>query len=376
MTPIHASQTSEQVLLGLLTATSDSDRRLLGAQTISFKGLSEAGLKAGVRVLVFRPEDMDDDPGRIWGFIYDRRSRRWQRVVTRLPDVVYNRVPSRSLEQRPDVQQALHRLRRAGVPVFNPGFLDKWNTYRILSNDEIVRRHLPKYRHIDTVDDVYDALQEWNAVFLKPVHGSLGHGIIFVHRLPYGYRYHASVGGAYRKGERPDWESLKPVLRHYMKNRKYIGQVAIRRPLIFGAPFDLRVLVQKDSQGRWKVSGMAARLAARGRVLTHVPRGGTQVDVHRVLGLAFKGNPPADQILSVVAKLSRRAAGVLEKHHREGTYAEFSLDITLDQAGRVWILECNAKPARFDEIAIRRRQLQRVVEFARKIAVQRRRPAQ
>lgn len=369
---VRASQ-PQQVLLGLLTATTDRDRRPLGAQTISFKGLSRVGRKSGVRVLVFRPEDMGDDPERIRGFIYDDRSQRWLRVASKLPDVVYNRVPRRSLEQRPDVQQALARLKRAGVPVFNPGFLDKWTTYRILSQDEVTRRHLPSYQRIETVDDVYDALEKWNAVFLKPINGSLGHGIIFVQRLPFQYRYHAAIGGSYRKGYRPDWISLKPVLRHFMRNRAYIGQVAIHRPLVWGSPFDLRVLVQKDSQGEWRVSGMAARLAARGRVLTHVPRGGTQVSVERVLAAAFRGRRNINEILQVVASTSRRAAQVIEKHRR-GTYGELSLDLTLDEAGRVWILECNAKPGRFDEVRIRRRQLQRVVDFARQVAQQRGRP--
>lgn len=361
------------ILLGLFTATTEKDHRLLGAQTISYKGLSKVGRQCGVKVIVFKPEDLESESAQIRGFMYDVTRRRWCRVATHLPDVVYNRVPRRSLEQRDDVQRALNALHKAGVPVFNPGFLDKWTTYRTLALDAKIRHHLPEFQRVHSVDDVDEMLSRWKAVFLKPINGSLGHGIIFVQRFPFFHRYHASVNGCYRKGHRGLWSELRPVLIHYMGTRKYLGQAAVRRPMVGGAPFDLRVLVQKDSDGQWQVSGMAARIAARGRVLTHVPRGGSQISIDRVISLAFKGRLSSEAILQQVADISRRAAGVIETY-RAGTYGELSLDVTLDRTGHVWILECNAKPARFDEADIRRRQLQRVVEFARNVARRRERP--
>ncbi|HEY8449673.1 MAG TPA: YheC/YheD family protein, partial [Bacillota bacterium] len=274
-------QGADAVVLGVLTANPEGDRRLLGPQTISFRGLAREGSRAGVQVVVFKPEGLGDPHEGMRGYVYDRRRRRWVRAAVPWPDIVYNRVAYRSLERRGDVQRVLRRLQRSGVPVFNPGFLDKWNTYRILSADDVTRRHLPRFRRVREVDDVLRALNEWRAVFLKPVGGSLGKGIVYVRKYGDGYIYHACIDDAYRKGRRRDWLGLRRVLLGMLNGREYLVQAAVHRQLLSGSPFDVRVLVQKDTRREWRVSGMVARVAARGRVLTHVPRGGSRCGVVR-----------------------------------------------------------------------------------------------
>src|SRR5690606_42147827 len=54
-----------------------------------------------------------------------------------------------------------------------------------------------------------------------------------------------------------------------------------------GRPFDVRCLLHKGGGNRWRVVGMAARVAAPGRVLTHVPRGGERLKLGLALSQAF-----------------------------------------------------------------------------------------
>src|SRR5690606_17851603 len=98
----------------------------------------------------------------------------WRRVRNARPDVVYNRVSRRSLERRRDVRRALAILRSAGIPIFNPGFLDKESVYRWLSADPRTAPNLPPYKRLTSTDDLRQAIHKWGAVFMKPVGGSLG----------------------------------------------------------------------------------------------------------------------------------------------------------------------------------------------------------
>nr|MBO2508420.1 hypothetical protein [Bacillota bacterium] len=354
--------TAQPVLLGVLTATEPQDHRRLGAQTISYAELSRVGRPRGVRVVVFRPQDVASDR-RVRGYVYDGRRRRWRRVVTRWPHIVYNRVPRRSVEQRADVQEVLRRLRQAGVPVFNPGFLNKATIYEILTADPRTAQYVPPTQRVRTRDDVRRALEAWGAVYLKPVEGSLGRGIIYLARRQGGYICHGFLGHRYRRGRLSRWSDVARTLAYPLSRKEYVVQAAVRRSRLWGRPFDIRCLLQKGGSDRWRVVGMAARVAAPGRVLTHVPRGGERVN----LGVALSRTFPPEvrrRIPRELAAAALAAASAIDDHH-QGLFAELSVDLTLDQQGRPWILECNAKPSRFDERSIRRRHLRNVVDFAR-----------
>lgn len=353
----------DPVVLGVLTATHPDDPRRLGAQTINYAELSRVGRRRGVRVVVFKPEDLRCEQG-VRGYVYDHRRRRWHQVEIGWPDIVYNRVPRRSIEARPDVQEALQRLQREGVPVFNPGFLNKWTIYQVLSRDPKTAGHVPPTRPLRSVDDVRRGLKEWGAVYLKPVGGSLGRGIIFLLRRADGYVYHAFLHRRYRKGWRSRWRELRRLLVEAVDGRRYIIQAAIRRPHYKGRPFDVRCLLQKPGSHGWRVVGAAARVAAPGRVLTHVPRGGERCEIRRALEAAFGDEVAVERILARLDRVAVDAAKAIDQHHR-GLFAELSVDLTLDRQGRPWVLECNAKPARFDEHHIHRRHLRGVVDFAR-----------
>lgn len=353
---------AQPVLLGVLTATEPHDRRRLGAQTISYAELARVGRPRGVRVVVFRPQDVASDR-RVRGYVYDGERRRWRRTETRWPQIVYNRVPRRSVEQRADVQEVLQRLRRAGVPVFNPGFLNKWAIHQILIKDARSAPYIPPTQRLRSLDDARRALEAWGAVYLKPVEGSLGKGIIYLARRRGGYVCHGFLGHRYRRGWLARWQDVARILAYPISRKDYVVQAAIRRSRLRGRPFDVRCLLHKGGGNRWRVVGMAARVAAPGRVLTHVPRGGERLKLSLALSQAF----PPEVRREIPGKLhaaALAAANAVDDHH-QGLFAELSVDLTLDQNGRPWILECNAKPSRFDERAIRRRHLRSVVDFAR-----------
>jgi hypothetical protein len=52
----------------------------------------------------------------------------------------------------------------------------------------------------------------------------------------------------------------------------------------------------------------------------------------------------------------------LEQHYHH--LGEMSIDVGLDRNGRPWIFEANAKPMKFDEPEIRKKQLGQVIRYA------------
>ncbi|MEX2356143.1 MAG: YheC/YheD family protein [Thermaerobacterales bacterium] len=338
----------------------------MGPQTISYKSLQRAARDLGMHMMVFMPDGVRPAHASVAGYWWSVRRRRWIRRRFPHPDVVLNRVPRRETEALPAVQRTLTFLQRAQIPLFNPRFLDKWEVHKILSADPLSVRYVPPARLVNGVREVLAALEEWQAVYVKPVAGSLGRGVIYVERGSRGYRYYTSSGRRHRRGKRRDARGLALMLKRMMRKRCYIAQKAIERVRYEGRPVDIRALVQRDHQGQWVLTGMAARVAGIGRLVTHVPQGGSRMSFDRALSGGFAPDQRVG-LKHVIADAAVRAGEALELGTGD-IFGELSLDLALDLNGAVWILECNAKPFRFDEPVIRGTASRRLVRFARYLA--------
>ncbi|MFS8582798.1 MAG: hypothetical protein FWJ61_08105, partial [Limnochordales bacterium] len=75
----------------------------------------------------------------------------------------------------------------------------------------------------------------------------------------------------------------------------------------------------------------------------------------------------AEALADQVARLAERAAAALEAALRR-RFVELSLDVGVDQWGRPWIFELNAKPLHFDEPDIQQRRVANLLEYVSAVA--------
>lgn len=356
-------------VLGILSLYRYSRRRVVGAQMATYRQIMRIGREANMVVFLFKPADVSWSLRRVRGCMWT--GTRWQVRTFPLPDAVYNRIQNRKVERRRDVRRVLQRLEEEGVHVFNPHFLDKWRVYEALMKEPKLLPYLPETRRYRAPGDLAVLLRRHGGVFLKPSGGSLGLGTFLVRKAPGGggYEYRANGrNGSPKAGRLLSLRSIAALLARQGKGRRYVVQQAITLARIDGRPFDVRVLVQKDQKGQWTMTGAAGRVAGRGRITTHVPRGGSHRSLSEVLAAAAGPSPQAQrQLLDLMSKVCLDAAGALEEHSGR-RFGELSLDVGLDGKGGVWIFEINAKPFRFDEPTIRRKAQARLLGYAAHLA--------
>src|SRR5690606_20717475 len=68
----------------------------------------------------------------------------WDKRVVPFPDVIYNRVTSRSLERSLPMMTLKERFSRKKIPIFNWSFYDKWKIYHILQGEPDAAKHVPE----------------------------------------------------------------------------------------------------------------------------------------------------------------------------------------------------------------------------------------
>ncbi|MCL6516245.1 YheC/YheD family protein [Alicyclobacillus sp.] len=320
-----------------------------------FRAITAAGRARRAFVYVL-PTDGIREGGWWKGFVRIGPGR-WLALPCPAPQAVYNRIPNRKLERLPVSQRAKQMLSEQGIPMFNPGYFDKAVIYEIIQRAGL-SRYLPESATDLDAATLHQMLQRHDAVYLKPVGGSIGHGILRIDRQGRGFRVAVLKHRRCEVHLAAGWpQAWRLVCRHRLRSR-YVVQAAV--PLIRhqGHPCDFRVLLQKRD-GAWEVVGKGVRVAGRNAITTHVPNGGHIARAAEVLEEVF--GEQGDDVHQSVDEMALQCARAIDAHyaHRLG---EMSMDIGVDADGHPWFFEANAKPMKFDEPEIRQRSLAGVLD--------------
>ena len=350
-------------IVGVLTAGKPGETTINSKVGRLYKQLILQGWKEGIFIYYFFPQDISWGRGLIRGQTFTPNGK-WISGSFPIPDVVYNRILYRSTENQRAVQKVLAGFDKyPGVYLFNRRFLNKWEVFRVLEQDPQARFWLPETTPFSGTS-LQSLLHRHKELFLKPCHSSKGQGILKVERVyGRGFRY----GRTEWKGKNwiyvPNYHRLHMRLRQSVDHpRRYILQQGIELARLDGRVFDLRAQAQKNRQGEWVLTGVGVRVAARNRFVTHVPNGGSRANFHTVIKEVFPTQKLQNSIEQELHNICRSVPGVLEKGLKI-PLGVLSLDIGVDSSGKLWILEINSKPARFDETDIRHRHMELLIDY-------------
>lgn len=181
-------------------------------------------------------------------------------------------------------------------------------------------------------------MERFDVLFLKPVSGSVGKGILQLAKRPSGSwklkgRGKTIVAGPAR---------MRAILHRAVAGRRYLIQQGLPLATSKGKPYDVRVTVQKGGDGNWHVVGMFGKVARKGSGVTNVARGGKVRSADALFRASF-AHPSwvASQVRNVALAMARHLGAKLNR------LADVGFDIGVDQAGRVFLIELNARDQRY-----------------------------
>ncbi|WCK55497.1 YheC/YheD family protein [Aneurinibacillus sp. Ricciae_BoGa-3] len=365
-TKIHINPKKNQVhagpFIGILTVAGGEIFR--GVRS-NFKEIIEAGRSHGAFVYIIPIENIDWSTLTVTGYIYDPIRSRWLKEALPLPHVIYNRIPNREFEEQRHVKQALGRLvqiKKANL--YNPHFFDKRELFSILKRKPELLPFLPETLPLNSLAILKNLMSRYSVVYLKPYNGMAGKGIYRLEEknMQYLLQYQEKQNTVRR------WfNSLKEVWIFLKKNKNddYLAQQGIELATYNEKLFDIRLLAQKNGSGRWRITGIGIRLAGEGNITTHVPRGGSVQHPAKILPSAFPGKSEEEMLKNIRLFAINIAHALQEQWSALG---EISMDIGIDKSGKIWFIESNAKPGKFDEPEIRSLSLKRTILYAQYLA--------
>lgn len=327
-------------LLGVFISKNKVEKLLAGGWDSIYWRFQELAKRLGGLVYFFTLDDIDWDERKVSGY-YWNEEKEWVNRVYPLPKVIYDRCFGK------DGREASYRLREAiarqplHIQVFNQAVkIGKYETYIHLNQYLNIRKSLPDFATY-TPEKLQRFLDMYSCVYLKPDKLYKGQGIVRITKTQQGYllefRNQKSNHTSFYKEAKFLLEKIEEVI---SVNENYILQTNIDLPYCLGNKFDIRVMLQKRNPRRWEVTGINARLAPCGSIITS-PRSGSKVlGIREALALSFPGRE--QELVRKIGAFALRIGYTMEK--KFGFLGELGIDLGLDQSGKVWLIEVNGKP--------------------------------
>ncbi|UFJ42700.1 YheC/YheD family protein [Brevibacillus humidisoli] len=306
-----------------------------------FRQLLRAGRRLGAAVFLFSPGDVNVKSKKVKGIFLSSEDK-WASRWFRWPDVVIDRY---WYTQKPIFKEYVAFRKQPHFLYANSRFANKWRAHEVLYNDENMRKWLPEtYLYTSQQRKLLEMLRRHQVIYLKPINGTGGRGIL---RIDQQNGYYRMLGRDKNRNKKAavarDASSLTLRVKRWIGRDKYLLQQGLDLGLLRDRSVDIRLLIQKDGSGEWKVTGMGVRVGPENSATANLHGGGKAVEAKPFLASHF-GEEKADEIIRECHQLAHQTASTVEGHF--GRMMELGLDIGIDVIGRVWLIEINPKPGR------------------------------
>ncbi|NQX58827.1 YheC/YheD family protein [Paenibacillus qinlingensis] len=214
----------------------------------------------------------------------------------------------------------------------------KWTKHKILRRSKRLNAHLPETEWLSE-NSFMRLISKYGQVIIKPTGSYGGNGVIQV-RSSGNSSYEVQDGS--RTRTYADQDAISTFIKKKANNSTIVQQ---RIPLAtkHGRPFDLRVMVQRHPKADWQVTGMLAKVAGKGYIITNIRRsGGRVVTVEKAIQGSELQNMQTSALLAELRSVALLAADQLAPSYR--WVKTMGIDMAFDKQGRVWIIEVNFAP--------------------------------
>lgn len=294
--------------------------------------------KIGGLIYAFSTEAVDWENNLVYGLYYNIEKSQWEYGKFPIPTAIYRRDFHSIKNIRKLIEVTNGRM-------FNSARFTKFHFYQHVKQDSELVKHLPPTELSRNFEQIKSFIDKYEQIILKPTSLSRGRGICVIGKTEDGYKVSDYRGKEAVELEFKDEEGLRDF---FKENTSFFSRYLVQKHLslakIDEAPFDIRVVMQKEKSNSWQCSGIECRVAAKKILLTNISRGGYALSIDDALEKSFpERKEEHEKMKKDLYSLCLKLAKHLERmgHH----FAEFGMDIALDTEGKMWIIEVNVFPS-------------------------------
>jgi glutathione synthase/RimK-type ligase-like ATP-grasp enzyme len=292
--------------------------------------------QVGGLIYAFSPEWIHWNNRTVYGLYYNYFKASWDYGFFPLPEVIYRRDFHTGRE-------STERLAKfTGNRLFNSHRFSKYELYNFIKPNPELNKYLPPTELSLHFDQVREFINRHLNAILKPIDLSRGRGICVIEKAASRYKisdYRSKIPIA---SEICDDEELKNF---FSANQELFSKYLIQKYLplakIGNSRFDIRVVMQKHPDKAWGSTGIECRVSNGSSHLTNISRGGYALSLDEALRQAFTTD--YEMLEQQIHELCDKFCLYMDTSGEH--YAEFGLDIAVDNARGLWLIEANVFPS-------------------------------
>lgn len=316
-----------------------------------------------VHYYTFAPEDVDYNSMLIKGSFYENGE--WTDKIVEYPNVIYDRFRLRGVKQYNNVYEELE-----GIPFTNEFYgnsISKLEVYDKLKATGELNNVLIPYKRVDKIKDIFDFIDKYGTVIIKPEVGSFARGLHYISKLDKN-KYFLSIREANQEREIEYTEvELRKYLNELMDKNIFIVQQYIKSRTIDNHPFDIRVHMMKNGKNEWEFVSSYPRIGLYHATIMTLKIGGYTSKIHGFL----KRNYPQHQHEHILQDIYRKANNITSTFSSlyEEDFNEIAFDFALNEDANIHLIELNVnKPGiTFFEFDLARQAIPNAIYTAKQV---------
>lgn len=274
---------------------------------------------------------------------FKRTENGWVLMEVPPPSVIHNRIHSRKLERSNEFKLLSNSLSKQQIPFFNAHFLNKFEVFKALIDSSYLKPYVPYTEECTSVEQLEIFLEKYQTVFIKPIHGSQGRNILKITKDKNQYRLQNSQNSEEEILFQTTSQVFQPI-KQLLKKRTYIIQEGL--PLIMkdNRLVDFRFLCHKNKFNKWVVTSTVARVGHPTQFVSNLARGGDLQKINDFLS-EYLPNKERVNFKKLLVELAIECCKCIDSSY-DGLFAEFGVDLAIDEQFNPWIIELNSKPSK------------------------------
>lgn len=285
----------------------------------------------GIEVVYMRPKDVNIETGTVKGRILIDDD--WHEREMDLPPFV-DIFPSCFRKKNREITDYLKR--NTFLSDNRENVIRKFELQEHLKNDPAFSNLVIPTHKITEFDDLKDSIEKYKKVVLKPFRGARGKGVYVVER--HGESY--SIGHKFKEKHLKEHE-IKQFVDEDIIPHNYMIQKYVSSKNLQGDPFDCRVHVEKNGDGKWESASNYIRIGIGQKVISNVNQGGGVSKLEPFLRTNYedKWQEISDKLEELAVTLPYRIEELRGTH-----IMSLGMDVGIDQDGELYIFEVNDGP--------------------------------
>lgn len=285
-----------------------------------------------IDLIYMHPRDVNIETNMVRGKIFI--NNKWQNIETELPPFIDISAYCFKKKNR-DIIEHLRNNTLLSYDKVNT--LSKERLQReLIKDEEFAHLVIPSIKAKE-FSDLEDFINKYSTIVLKPIGGQRGTGVYILSKDK-----DNSYTLGYRKEERHYSQTeLELFFEESIKNKNYMLQKYISSRTVQGDPFDCRVHVQKNGNGKWVVARNFIRIGIGQKVISNVNQGGGISEPDPFLKANF-----GEKWETINKKLNELATTLPYKIEeiRKIELISLGFDVAIDKDGELYLFESNGAP--------------------------------